>query len=509
MATNVPNVSAAASTCSSESTFPMIDRTILAGLRPDTAALLTAYGCGGLSSRRIAVASLPTSLRSSKTHVHLITGPSGSGKSQTIPLLLVQLGNPQVIDPTPLLPDRPVIEQWPNLSAHEAAALLARVGMADPVTWARRPGELSVGQQQRLHLARCIQGEGDIIVIDEWLACIDRLTARAVAWATGRLLAKLPIGAILVTAHDDLTSDLIPDVHIRVGWTPEPSIDFPESNRGCSSVVSELTHRVGTRADWLHLAPLHYAAGDPATFQAVHVAEHPDCSGPAAVAVMSWPDLHSAARALATHDGFKIRGRPDEVAKLNRSVAKLSRIVVTPELRGVGVARWLIARVIDHTRAQYVECVTAMGRYSPFLAACGFREVIQTASTAEAALQDWATRSRVPATQTLTPETFADWIGTLSVRGQREARSLVWMVYHQLVLWRRTQKARPRRCPGPNDPRWPEAFDVAARRLVDRPSYWVYGPIDQMTGLPDSTQAPALPAASFAAQARSDAIAAA
>ena len=69
-------------------------------------------------------------------------------------------------------------------------------------------------------------------------------------------------------------------------------------------------------------------------------------------------------------------------------------------------------------------------------------------------------------------------------RKAREAKQLVWSHYHHFVLHRRTKKPVTKQVPGPRDPAWIKAAELASRRLVERPSYWIVGLIDGMAGMP-------------------------
>lgn len=381
-------------------------------------------------------------------------------------------------------PERPLIAQVSG-DPLDASKRLSAVGLGDAFTWCRRPSELSDGQRARFELARWLASDAPVIVIDEWLATCDRVTARAVAWATGRALRAAPRPAIFITSHDDLIDDLGPGLHVRVGWSPEPTVTARVSTLPACSVLDELEYRRGDHDDWCQLRHLHYAAGEPATVHSYHVLTHPLIDHPAAVAILSYPDLHSAARNLATDNAYSIAGSRKAAQRLNREVLKLSRIVVTPELRGVGLAHRLILAALGSVDARYVESVTAMGRFSRFLERVGFREVPQTPAPVEAELQDWAVASRVPPTVLLESDGLADWLDGQSVRVQRTGRRLVWKHYHHFVLHRRTRKRPPARIPGPDHEGWPEAFDVAARRLFDRPQYYIAGPLDPHTGVPE------------------------
>lgn len=383
----------------------------------------------------------------------------------------------------------PIIHQFEKETT--ALRLLAAVGMADAMIWGRAPETLSVGQLARLEIALALAGNSPVIVIDEWLANLDRPTARAVAWATQRALRSQGRGAILITAHDDLTQDTQPDIHIGVRWDTEPTItQATHYGRPCT-ILDDMQINRGVTADWNALKPLHYAAGNPATIHSVWTASHPSIDGPAGVMVMSYPDLHSAARNLATDKKYQNVKDRRVAQALNREVLKLSRIVIAPQIRGIGVAHLMLSQVIPQLGSRYVECVTAMGRWSGFLSKCGFEEVPQTCHPAEAAIFDWASQTAPPAAAYLGPDQLLEFVDTLSVRKRREARRLIWSVYHHFVLHRRTRTKAPKVVPGPEHHGWRDAADLASRRLHERPSYWITGPMDPMTGMPEpSTQQP-------------------
>jgi GNAT superfamily N-acetyltransferase len=204
---------------------------------------------------------------------------------------------------------------------------------------------------------------------------------------------------------------------------------------------------------------------------------HPAVKTPVAVAVLSYPQLSCAARNLATDNRYAKRGDRATAQRINREVLILSRIVVTPEFRCAGVATLLIRELLARTTARYVECSTAMGRYSRFLSHAGFREVPQTSGPSEAALGAWAEMHRVPPAVALDLNLFARFIDGLSVRGRREARRVIWRHYHQFVVHRRTYAPAPKKVPPHHSPHWPPAMKLAATRLTDRPSYWIAGPL--------------------------------
>jgi len=459
----------------------MVNPDSLLQLSPEACRLLSAFGLGNAVKRSYVVVELEHRDVPAGSVV-LLTGNSGSGKSSMIESLKSWFPRESMVCNQPLLEDVPLIDSF-DADRRETIRRLALVGLGDAFTWARTPRELSDGQRARFTLLCTMLQPGDLIVVDEFLATLDRLTAKAVCWAVSKCLRRMGIGAIFVTSHQDLADHLQPDVMIEKAWDPKPMVVGVGWDSPDPPILEDMTYRRGDRLDWLKLKPLHYAAGDPATYHSVHVLEHPEIAHPAAVAVLSYPDLHSGGRNLATEDAYKIAGSSARAQRLNREVLRMSRLVVAPEFRCIGVARKLVLSFLPSLTIRYLECSTSMGRYSGFLEKLGFRHVPQSSSPAEGAMLDWADREHVPDQAALSPDLLRGWIGTLSVRKRREAHRIIWGYYHHFVLHRRSRGKVPKRVPGQGDPRWNEASSVVARRIHDRPSYYILGPLDGIDGI--------------------------
>ena len=83
--------------------------------------------------------------------------------------------------------------------ASDADAALAEVGLGGMET--RFPGQLSLGQQRRLALARALSAAPELLLLDEPFVSLDPALAAEMIALTGALLARRRIAAILVT-HD-------------------------------------------------------------------------------------------------------------------------------------------------------------------------------------------------------------------------------------------------------------------------------------------------------------------
>lgn len=457
--------------------FPMTTHKRCQQLSHEAAALLVSFGLGNACGREVHIMEPTDEMRLDHPGVVLVTGPSGSGKSCLIQarndIAWSEPGTNGKADR-----ERPIIDAWPTLTITERIERLSTAGLADPFTWARTCDELSVGQRARFDAIDAIYSGDRVIVIDEFLTGLDRPTARAVAWAIGKIIRKKRKVLVAATSLSDIAEDLVADVIVRVNWTSKPDIERPAYTRSQCTLLDEIYYEPASVAAWHRVRSMHYAAGDPGTYHSVHTLRHPSMNDPVAVAVLSYPALACAARNVATKNEYSGKSSRAIAQRLNREVLLLSRIVVTPEFRCAGLATLLIREIISRTTARWIECSTSMGKYNRFLANAGFVEAPQASGPSEAALQAWAIERHVPPHVALDVDGFIAWVDALSVRHRREARRIVWAHYHQFVIHRRTNKAPPKKVPPHHDAHWRMAFDFASRRLIDRPSYWIYGPID-------------------------------
>ncbi len=95
-------------------------------------------------------------------------------------------------------------------NTQQATALLNRVGLADRMDY--RPGELSVGQQQRVAVARALANQPNLVLADEPTGNLDPQNAQE-ALQLIREVCRENTAALLLVSHDQGVLDQFEDCH--------------------------------------------------------------------------------------------------------------------------------------------------------------------------------------------------------------------------------------------------------------------------------------------------------
>jgi len=160
-----------------------------------------------------------------------LTGPSGIGKSTLLAIVagLDRTYDGRIIDPLPtalvfqeplLLPWRPALANitlTTGVPAEEARALMAEVGLEGYED--AFPGQLSLGQQRRLSLARAFAARPGLLAMDEPFASLDAETADRMRRLTLDLLRASGAAVLLVT-HDPQADRMLFDRTVVLGGAP-------------------------------------------------------------------------------------------------------------------------------------------------------------------------------------------------------------------------------------------------------------------------------------------------
>lgn len=306
-------------------------------------------------------------LRLPQGGVVYITGDSGSGKSVLLRALRADLGEEAVdLDGVAVDEGVPLIDSVAG-SFREAVGLLSRVGLNDAFLFLRRYGELSEGQRYRYRIARMIDSGKRFWLADEFCSTLDRTTAKVVAFNIQKLARRSGATLVVATTHTDLEADLCPSVLIRKGWGEEIEVEHwgrLEASR--CTVTEDISIREGSREDYRRLSHLHYRdSGLPVPREIYAMDRAGELVG---VIVYSYPPVRAAGRRSAV-------GYAPKIDELNRDWAIISRVIVHPKYRTIGLGSRIVGETLGMQGCDNVELIAVMARYNPFAERAGMRLV--------------------------------------------------------------------------------------------------------------------------------------
>jgi len=335
---------------------------------PRTLAVAEAFGLGVDDSREHVVYD-DVELRIGPRDVVYVTGESGSGKSVLLRELERALA-PDVVDIMDITVDgsKPLIESV-GRTFEEGLELLSRVGLNDAFLFVRRFDELSDGQKYRFRLAKMVESGRQYWVADEFCATLDRDTAKIVAFNVQKLARQLGRAVLVATTHTDLAEDLKPSVRVHKRFGREIAVRyFPNRVNECCSLVKEVRVEDGARQDYKRLACFHYRSSRlPAPMRIFALRHRAETVG---VIVYSYAPSTCFGRRQAL-------GRVVSVWELNRDFAWISRVVLHPKYRSIGLGAMLVRETLPLVRRRYVETIAVMARYNPFFEKAGMTKVAE------------------------------------------------------------------------------------------------------------------------------------
>ena len=182
---------------------------------PRVLAIAEAFGLG-LDNKEFVVFD-NAELEINQGDVVYVTGQSGAGKSTVLRELQKQMAAEGLtvadIDRVELL-DKPLTDQ---IGGTQQAGLdfLGMAGINDAFLYIRKPAELSDGQRYRFKLAKLIESGAQVWVADEFLAVLDRTTAKVIAIALQRAARQAGATLMVATTHTDMVADLAPNLYIE------------------------------------------------------------------------------------------------------------------------------------------------------------------------------------------------------------------------------------------------------------------------------------------------------
>jgi hypothetical protein len=144
------------------------------------------------------------------------------------------------------------------------------------------------------------------------------------------------------------------------------------------SLHSRLEIVAGDWADYKGLARYHYRDEQPAGVKAIFSVKpgrrlHSSGSKAMGVIVYTMPVPRMEQRNAATGDLFKGFDRQTQLALINRNIRCISRVIIEPRLRGIGLATRLVRETMPLMNVPIIEALGVMPLVNPFLEKAGMK----------------------------------------------------------------------------------------------------------------------------------------
>lgn len=244
------------------------------------------------------------------------------------------------------------------------------------------------------------------------------------------------------------------------------------------SPADELSLEPGTLEDYRTLADFHYRSSRPGAVTSVLRLAHrvPSIVGRylsregetqiAGVLVRTLPHLACTLRDVATGGRYIGLSRRERAMLLNREIRTISRVVIDPRWRGMGLAVRLVRHALMHPErgVTYTEALAAMGRVHPFFEYAGMTRYDRPPLPMHARLLDAMTRLEIEPALLASPIVVLDRLDRLDDREQ------IWFA-HELARWYRA--ASKRKVRAGEEPEVEVMLEAARDRVLTMPVYYI------------------------------------
>jgi len=210
-------------------------------LDPKIREVLVAFGVKQRKIQRLVLRNVNLEIKPGE--IVVVVGASGAGKTTLLRLIYGAVKGldgdaftpttgkiivPKNVKVSILLPgeiepsfgDESLLEHVYRKTGDEALAveILNKAGLSDAVLYRASFSELSTGQKERAKLASLLAERPNLLLIDEFAAHLDALTAMRVAQRLAKLAREAGITLVLVTHRVEIIRALMPDKIIFVGY---------------------------------------------------------------------------------------------------------------------------------------------------------------------------------------------------------------------------------------------------------------------------------------------------
>lgn len=128
----------------------------------------------------------------------------------------------------------------------------------------------------------------------------------------------------------------------------------------------------GVISDYKSLSHFHYRSSRPGPYEKIYAAKLDNET--VGVIVYSLPSPSCELRNIATGNYFLGLDRRSQLAMLNKKIRTISRVIIEPRFRGLGLAVRLVRETMPMLNFAMIEALAVMGRANPFFEKAGMKK---------------------------------------------------------------------------------------------------------------------------------------
>lgn len=139
------------------------------------------------------------------------------------------------------------------------------------------------------------------------------------------------------------------------------------------SVCENLQIVPGCLGDYKRLARYHYRGSHLGPTAAIFALSRTGCETPVGVIVYSNASAVLELRNIATNHVFAGLDRSTQLELINANIRRISRLIIEPRFRGLGLASRLVRETMPLVNVPIVEALAVMGWVNPFFERAGMK----------------------------------------------------------------------------------------------------------------------------------------
>jgi len=344
-----------------------------------TMAVCEAFGLGVDEAKHFIVFD-DFSLDFCRGNMIYITGDSGGGKTLLLKAFKSFFGDEAVrLSDLNINPGETLVEGVGG-NVKEAIETLSLCGLNDAFLFLRKYKELSDGQKYRYKLAKLMDDkERSVWIIDEFCATLDRVMARIIAYLIQKVARKYGKTVVVATTHRDLVEDFQPDVLIEKGFERDTRVTSNDFSPKQCSIYGDVYIEKGSVEDYSKLSRFHYRSKDESVPEGLRIR---DCYkllfNDELIGVIVYSNSYLNLKPRNKVFGRRYVYTPGDSHKarlINREIARISRVIVHPKFRGIGLGAFLVRETMPRVDAKVIEVLAVMAKYNPFFEKAGMIRV--------------------------------------------------------------------------------------------------------------------------------------